>query len=65
MWARRGDGQQFARRERKEKHENFWYCNPGRAGYGRFGARIQSTNRPAKTGPSNADATADVATGAR
>jgi hypothetical protein len=65
MWARRGEGQEFARRERKEKHENIYSCNPGRAGWDRFGARIQSADRPAKTGASNAYTTADVATATR
>jgi hypothetical protein len=44
MWARRGDGQEFARLERKEKYENVPNCNRGRNGDHRFRARIQSTN---------------------
>src|SRR5881397_2826853 len=51
MWVRRGDRQEFARLERKENDENIYYCNPGNPGRGgcnRVGARIQSTNWPAK-----------------
>ena len=62
MWARRGDGQEFARLERREKYENVPNCNRGRDGDHRFRARIQSTNRPAKTCARNAYAAADVAT---
>ena len=65
MWARRGDGQEFARLERKGKYENVPNCNRGRDGDHRFRARIQSTNRTAKTGASNAHAAGDVATATR
>ena len=65
MWARRGDGQEFERLERREKYENVPNYNRGRDGDHRFSARIQSTNRPAKTGACNADAAGDVATATR
>src|SRR5437867_12398583 len=68
MWVRRGDGQEFARLERKENDENIYYCNPGnpgRAGCNRVGARIQSTNWSAKTRASDGDATANVTTARR
>ncbi len=68
MWVRRGDGQEFARLERKENDEDIYYCNPGnpgRAGCNRVGARIQSTNWPAKTRASDGHATADVTTACR
>jgi hypothetical protein len=55
----------MARLERREKHENINNRNLGCVGYDRFGARIQSTDRPAKTGASDAHAAADVATAAR
>ena len=32
----------------RKKHENINDCNPGRAGYDRFGTRIQGTTWPAK-----------------
>src|SRR5437867_10445586 len=60
MWVRRGDGQEFARLERKENDENIYYCNPGnpgRAGCNRVGARIQSTDRAAKTSASDGHTT--------
>jgi hypothetical protein len=62
MWARRGDGQEFARVERKENHENIHYRNRGRAGYNRFGTRIQSADRAAKTGSSDGHAAATFGT---
>src|SRR5437867_10472824 len=68
MWVRRGDGQEFARLERKENDEHIYDCNPvnpGRAGCNRVGARIQSTNWPAKTRASDGHATADVTTARR
>jgi hypothetical protein len=48
-----------ASNERK-KHENINDRNPGRAGYNRFGTRIQSANRPAKTGARNAYTATDL-----
>jgi hypothetical protein len=65
MWARRGEGQEFARLERKGKYENVPNCIRGRDGDHRFRPRIQSTNRPAKTGACNAHAAGDVATAPR
>ena len=65
MWARRGEGQEFARLERKEKYENVHDRNPRCAGYNRLGAGIQSADRSAKTCARNAHAAADVATAAR
>jgi len=62
MWVRRGDGQEFARLEGKENDENIYYCNPGRGGCNRVGARIQSTNWSAKTRASDGHATANVTT---
>src|SRR5439155_2226270 len=62
---RRGDGQEFARLEGKENDENIHYCNFGWIGYNCFGARVQSTDRAAKTGASNGDAATDVTTARR
>jgi len=60
MWARAWCGQEFARLERKEKYENIYHRNPGRDGYNRLSARIQSPNRSAKTGASDGDASSSL-----
>jgi hypothetical protein len=51
-----------ASNERK-KHENIHHRNPGRAGYDRFGAGIQSSDRPAKTRARDGDSAACFAEG--
>jgi hypothetical protein len=47
-------GKKLHASERKEKHENIHCRSPRRAGYDCLGTRIQSANRTAKTGASNA-----------
>jgi len=50
MWAGVVTGKNLHASNERKKHENIYNRNPGRAGYNRVGARIQSTDWAAKTG---------------
>jgi hypothetical protein len=62
MWADVVTGKNLRASNERKKHENINDRNLGRTGYKRFGARIQSTNWPAKTSARNAYAAADLRT---